>query len=208
MSVKLAPVVVIGTGALFVYSGIRGFSVLKAAQNVIRGSGPNVGQNVNLLSVPGNEGDFGGGNLGGPGSGTPSIAANAQKYIGKLRYVFGGPNPANPGTVDCSSFASKVLAESGVANPGGARYDPRTHGPTTLSYLGWNGAKTIGHNASDAQPGDLCCWQTHMGIAIGNGSMVSARDPAEGVGIDQIQGDMPGEFLFVRRVLFGTGGFS
>lgn len=199
MAVKLGPVAAIGAGALFVYAGVRGFSILKAAQNVIRGSAPNLGQTTARLSVPGNEADTGSGSTGGTPAGN-AIAANAAKYVGKLRYVFGGPNAANMGTVDCSSFASKVLAESGVRNPGGAAYDPRTHGPTTISYLSWIGATTIGHSASDAKAGDLCVWQTHMGIAQGDGTMVSARDPAEGVGRDQIAGDMPGEFLFVRRV--------
>jgi len=193
MAIKLAPLAVIGVGALFVYSGVRGFSVLKAAQNLIQGTPPQSGQTAQLLTLPGSAGGTpiagGGGNA----------AGIAQKYVGKLRYVFGGPPPM--GTVDCSSFASKVLAEAGVKNPGGAPYDPRTHGPTTLSYLSWNGAKTIGHTASLAQPNDLCVWQTHMGICIGGGKMVSARDPSEGVGIDNIAGDMPGELLFVRRLI-------
>jgi cell wall-associated NlpC family hydrolase len=195
MAIKLGPLVAIGTGALFVYSGIKGFSILKAAQNVIRGTGPNVGQSTSLLAMPGTQaaGSSGGTSAGG-------LAGIAQKYVGKLRYVFGGPNAANMGTVDCSSFASKCLAEAGVSNPGGAPYDPRQHGPNTLSYLTWTGATTVGHSASDAQANDLCVWQTHMGICIGGGKMVSARDPAEGVGIDNIAGDIPGEVLFVRRL--------
>ena len=205
MAVKLAPLAVIGVGALFVYSGAKGFSILKAAQNVIRGTGPNTGQSINRLSQPGNE--FGGGNLTGTAAGGGDAAGIGQSFVGKLTYYFGGPNASHPGTVDCSSFASKCLALAGVSNPGGAPYDPRTHGPTTLSYLGWSGAKTIGHTASVAQRNDLCVWQTHMGICIGNGQMVSARDPKEGVGIDTIQGDIPGELLFVRRVN-ALSGFS
>jgi cell wall-associated NlpC family hydrolase len=135
--------------------------------------------------------------------GTPSasaIANNAQKYVGKLRYVYGGPPPM--GTVDCSSLASKVLAESGINNPGGASYKSGTHGPNTLSYLSWSGAHTVGHHGADAMPGDLCIWQTHMGIAIGGGQMVSARSAqsSPNVGIDTIEGDIPGELLFVRRL--------
>lgn len=206
MTVKLGPVIAIGAGSLFVYSGIKGYSILTSVQNIIRGTAPTAGQKTSLLAQPGNAADpYGGGNFGGaPAAG--SFAGIALSYVGKLKYVFGGPPPM--GTVDCSSFASKVLAQGGVKNPGGAPYDPRSHGPTTLSYLGWIGAKTVGHSATDAQAGDLCVWQTHMGIAIGDGTMVSARDPAEGVGRDQIAGDMPGEFLFVRRVSQPSGGFS
>jgi len=193
MAIKLVPLAAIAAGALFVYSGVRGFSVLKAAQNIIKGTPPQTAQVASTLTLPGGATVIGGSPIAG---GIPGIA---QKYVGKLRYVFGGPPPM--GTVDCSSFASKVLAEAGVKNPGGAAYDPRTHGPTTLSYLSWNGARTIGHSANVAQPGDLCVWQTHMGICIGGGKMVSARDPQEGVGIDNIAGDMPGELLFVRRLV-------
>jgi len=193
MTIKLVPLAAIGAGALFVYSGVRGFSVLKAAQNIIKGTPPQTAQVASTLTLPGGATQIGGTVAAG---GLPGIA---EKYVGKLRYVFGGPPPM--GTVDCSSFASKVLAEAGVKNPGGAPYDPRTHGPTTLNYLSWNGAKTIGHSANQAEAGDLCVWQTHMGICIGGGKMVSARDPQEGVGIDNIAGDMPGELLFVRRLV-------
>ena len=193
--IKPAPLAAIAVGSLFVYAGVRGFSILKAAQNVIRGTGPDAGQTAQLLTVPGSAAASGG-----TTAAAGSIAGNALKYVGKLRYVFGGPNARAMGTVDCSSFASKLLAESGIQNPGGAPYDPRTHGPTTLSYLSWNKLRTIGHSANLAQVNDLVVWQTHMGICIGNGQMVSARDPQEGVGIDKIAGDMPGEFLFVRRL--------
>lgn len=195
--IKLAPVAAVGVGVLFVYSGIRGYSILKAAQNVIQGQGPNTGQSASLLAID-IPGGTSGSNAAGNAAGSGSIAGIAQSYTGKLRYVYGGPPPA--GTVDCSSFASKVLAEAGVKNPGGAPYNPRTHGPTTLSYISWAGARTIGHTASAAQAGDLVVWQTHMGIAIGGGRMVSARNAAKGVGIDNIAGDMPGEILFVRRL--------
>lgn len=193
MAVKVGPLFAIAGGAVFIYAGLRGYSVLKAAQNIIRGDPPQTGQSIAALAEE-TSGGF---------AGTPSASAfanNAQKYVGKLRYVYGGPPPM--GTVDCSSFASKVLAESGVENPGGAKYDPRTHGPTTLSYLSWNGAQTVGHHGQDAMPGDLCVWQTHMGIAIGGGQMVSARSAGStpNVGIDTIEGDKPGEFLYIRRV--------
>lgn len=47
---KLAGAMAVGSGALFVYAGIRGFSILKAVQNVIKGSGPQSGQSASLLS--------------------------------------------------------------------------------------------------------------------------------------------------------------
>lgn len=184
-------------GSLFAYAGIKDKSILSIADMAIHGQSPATaavaGAGLGDVNPPGAGG-------GAAGSGSASgLVGIAQSYVGKLTYVFGGPPPM--GTVDCSSFASKCLAQAGISNPGGAPYDPRTHGPNTISYLSWIGAKTIGHSASDAQAGDLCVWQTHMGICIGNGKMVSARDPAEGVGVDNIAGDMPFEILFVRRLV-------
>jgi cell wall-associated NlpC family hydrolase len=148
-------------------------------------------------------GGSGGGSGGGTSGAAGSPSAIAQSYVGKLTYVFGGPPPS--GTVDCSSFASKVLHQAGYSSPGGQPYSSSSHGPTTISYLSWNGATTIGHSASDALENDLCVWQTHMGICIGGGKMVSARDSQEGVGEDNIAGDMPNEVLFVRRLKATSG---
>ena len=48
---KVTGLVAVGVGALFVYAGIRGYSILKAAQNLIRGTGPNTGQKASLLTT-------------------------------------------------------------------------------------------------------------------------------------------------------------
>lgn len=48
---KLSAIAAVGTGALFVYAGIRGFSILKAAQNAIKGSAPGTGQTATLLAT-------------------------------------------------------------------------------------------------------------------------------------------------------------
>jgi cell wall-associated NlpC family hydrolase len=190
----------VGLGSLFAYAGLKGYSVPHAIQALVTGKAPSTGGQANPVGTPTGGGPAGGGStsLGIIGGGASGLAAIAQSYVGKLTYVFGGPPP--PGTVDCSSFASKCLNQAGVSSPGGSPYSASTHGPATVAYLTWGGATTVGHVASVAQPGDLCVWQTHMGICIGGGQMVSARDPAEGVGIDNIAGDMPGEFLFVRRL--------
>lgn len=193
---------VTGTGALLVWSGVRGFSILKAAQNITLGKPAATGQAASLLAT-----DTG---TGGGGGGTSSGLANAAlKYAGHA-YVFGGaPGPDGKNPWDCSSFVSYVIGhDMGWPVPGGAwaavTGNGASHGPATVSYLAWSGAETIGHNASVAQAGDLCVWQTHMGIAIGGGKMISARDPAEGTGIDSIAGDIPGEVLFVRRIIIGN----
>jgi hypothetical protein len=55
---KLTGIAAVGVGALFVYAGIKGFSILKATQNVIRGTGPEKAQTTNLLAAPGNSGQI------------------------------------------------------------------------------------------------------------------------------------------------------
>jgi hypothetical protein len=42
----------IATGSLLAYAGIRGFSILKAAQNVVQGVKPNAGQTSATISAP------------------------------------------------------------------------------------------------------------------------------------------------------------
>jgi Lysozyme like domain len=48
---KTTGLVATAVGAIFVYAGIKGFSILKAAQNVIRGTAPGTGQKASLLST-------------------------------------------------------------------------------------------------------------------------------------------------------------
>lgn len=177
------------------YAAIKGYSVTHTLAIIITGKSPAKQTQASPIGTPMQSGSGTGGTA--TAGGGSDFAGIAEGYVGKLQYVFGGPPPA--GTVDCSSFVSKVLNQAGVSNPGGAPYSASTHGPNTLSYLSWNGLVTVGHSPTDAQRNDLCIWQTHMGIALGNGQFVSARDPAEGVGIDSIANDVPGELLFVRR---------
>lgn len=130
-----------------------------------------------------------------------AIVNAAMKYNGKHNYHYGGPPPI--GTVDCSSWVSEVLGKDlGMNIPGGAwakvTASGTQHGPDTLSYIAWSGATTVGHSASDAKPGDLVVWQTHMGICIGANQMISAQDEALGTGTANIH--MAGEVLFVRRI--------
>lgn len=186
----------VAAGGVFLYASVKGYSVTHTLAIMISGQSPAKQTQTNPIGTPTQSSSSGMATAGGGSGG--DFAGIAESYVGKLQYVFGGPPPA--GTVDCSSFVSKVLNQAGIPNPGGAPYSANSHGPNTLSYLSWGGATTIGHSPTDAQRNDLCIWQTHMGIALGNGEFVSARDPAGGVGIDQIAGDVPGELLFVRRL--------
>lgn len=203
MPIKGTDVAIASVGGLFVYAGIRGYSPLKSVQNVIQGQPAGAGQAGSLI------GGAGGSNT---SNVTNSQIANAAlKYVG-TPYTWAGKPGTQPmvkgiGPHDCSSLCNWILGHDlGFTLPGETQpgFDGLSHGPDTIAYLGWNGAETIGHSPGMAEAGDLCVWQTHMGVATGNGQMVSARSPATGTGIGPI--DLPGEVLFVRRLLQQFGG--
>jgi cell wall-associated NlpC family hydrolase len=194
----------IGAGALFAYAGIKGKSVPAALSALITGKSPATAGTANPIT--GSSGS-GGTAPGSPVGSTSEIAAAAMKYDGTHNYDFGAPPP--PGKVDCSSWATDVVGhDCGLPVPGGTwaevTKNGTVHGPDTISYLGWSGAETVGHHSSVAQPGDLAVWQTHMGIVIGPNQMISAQDPALGTGKSVIDGAIPGELLFIRRIIIGN----
>lgn len=197
-------------GSVFLYSAIKGKSVLASAQAVIQGKSPaTVKQtnpitdntapdtsNLNQVSTLPNA----------PGSTNSLIANDALRYEGS-GYVWGGAPAGNPknkgiGPHDCSSFANWVVGHDlGMAIPGfkAGTYDGSTHGPTTLSWITFGQHVSGGANAAVA--GDILVWQTHMGICIGPGQMISALDPRLGTAVTSISGGAPfGEILSVRRI--------
>jgi hypothetical protein len=132
-------------------------------------------------------------------------------YVGRWRYVFGGPPP--PGTGDCSSWISTILHQAGLAIPGPGRwgdpdYPPNEHGPVVTTYADWAGATTVGTPSA----GCLCIWvgdgaDGHSGLAVSDTEMVSALNPADGVMRTPIQGTGPaGSPLIYRRVSGLAGG--
>lgn len=195
----------IGAGALFVYAGVKGYSVPQMLQDVITGKTPAAGQTEQALTVPQSASSVG---YLGSGSGS-AIASDALKYNG-ARYVWGGAPGTQAGVdagTDCSGFVNMVVGRDlGMAVPfyGTGKYDGSVHGPPTLAWLAWTGCTTIGSDPSQAQAGDLCCWQTHMGIALGPNQMISAQDEQLGTGISSIS--LPGELLYVRRLKAASSG--
>ncbi len=140
------------------------------------------------------------GGSGGSSSGS-SIAADAMGYKGHCYSYGGSPGTSGKNCWDCSSFCNWVLGHDvGITLPDGdTRYNGTSHGPSTLSYLAFGRAVSGGANA--AQAGDLCVWQSHMGIALGGGQMISALNERLGTQVTSIPGGAPGgEVLLVRRV--------
>lgn len=204
----------IAVGGLLTYSGIRGTGVSATLAGLIRGQNPAAVPQLNPIvgSVAPDPGAASGAESGtespetNPTGGAKGaeIAADALTHVG-AGYIFAGKPAQGEGHWDCSSFVNKIVGmDHGLPIPGIAagKYTGTSHGPTALMWQLWTGATTIGHTGAVAEPGDLCCWQTHIGIAIGGGEMVSARSAKDNppTGKNEIDKAIPGEVLFIRRM--------
>jgi SLT domain-containing protein len=126
-----------------------------------------------------------------------AIAADAEQYVGHV-YHYGGPSNPTTGW-DCSSFADYIYGHDfGLMLPGGSWASTTAngsgHGPATPAWPGfW---PSSGTNPASATAGQMVLWKSHMGIARGADSMVSAYDTASGTINTSISGGGPsGEAL-------------
>lgn len=191
-------------GGIVLWSGMKGASLSDTFQALLKGQAPPSGETIGTpqLNILDNAGGSGSPSPGGSPS-SSNIVNDARTYIGN-RYVWGG----TPGTqvghdngTDCSGFVNMVIGRDlGGAIPGykAGQYKGATHGPVTGQWLLWGGAKTV----SSAQPGDLACWLTHIGIFTDNGQhVISALDTKSGVVETTLAGATPsGEKLTIRRL--------
>ena len=122
------------------------------------------------------------------------IAAYARTFVGSP-YVWAGWEPSG---WDCSGFVGYVLGKHfGMKLPGGFVWSGKVHPPVAAMYKTWTKANTV----SVAQAGDLCCWITHIGIAIDDNRMVSALGRQWGTIVSPIASSgPPGEPLSIRRI--------
>ena len=104
----------------------------------------------------------------------------ACQFIGNP-YVWGGTSLTNG--ADCSGFVQSVFANFGIALPR-TSYEQRSAG--------------VGISYAEALPGDLICYDGHIGIYIGNNQIVNAMSPSQGIGISSATYM---NILAVRRVL-------
>ncbi len=109
-----------------------------------------------------------------------SIASYACQFIGNP-YVSGGTSLTNG--ADCSGFIFRVYADYGYSVP-------RT------SYALRNVGSAVSYG--EAQPGDIICYEGHVGMYIGGGMIVHASTQRTGIKISNAQYR---PILGVRRVV-------
>jgi cell wall-associated NlpC family hydrolase len=182
-----------GAGALFLYAGIRGYSVPHALQSLITGKAPSAGGQAYPVgtptAAPAGAGSAGAGARGGTATGN-SIASDFLTYAGKVPYVWGGASPVTGW--DCSGSCNYVInRDNNTAIPGAGPGQLTGHGPSTLGWLAWAPGHMIRLTAAQAGVGDLVIWQTHMGVITGPGEYVSAYDTQEGTVVKPIHGGGP-----------------
>lgn len=98
----------------------------------------------------------------GAGSSSGNAVANyACQFVGNP-YVYGGTSLTNG--ADCSGFVMSVYAAFGVGLP---------HSSSAM--------QGVGYGVSDMQPGDIICYSGHVGIYIGNNTIVHASTPSGGI---------------------------
>lgn len=196
MAVSGKGLAALGAGSLFVWSGIKGWSVMGTLGDLITGVKPSQAP-VNALQSGGTAGNST------PVMGT-DLGSIAKGYVGH-GYIYGGaPGKDASHGWDCSSFVNYVAGiVAGLPIPGysAGKYDGSTHGPATGQWGIWPGLNHIPR--SSVQSGDIIVWLNHMGIATSNSSMVSALNSLVGTKETSIEGNGNGPILCYGR--YGTG---
>jgi cell wall-associated NlpC family hydrolase len=184
----------IGAGSLFVWSGIKGWSVTATLGDVITGKRPRQ-SSIYALSTPE-------GQSSGIGGATGSAISDAAVQYQGHAYLYGGaPGKDAQNPWDCSSFCNWIIGHKlggTIPGYGPGKYDGSIHGPPTGSWAIWPGLHRI--SRSELQAGDLIVWSGHMGIAVSNDHMVSALNPIARTKITPIDGYGNGALLKYGRL--------
>jgi cell wall-associated NlpC family hydrolase len=108
-----------------------------------------------------------------------TVSRLALSYVGS-RYVHGG---ASPRGFDCSGLVMYVYGRVGVRLPHKASLQFSSRYGTIIRSRGALRAGDLVFFANTAGPGI-----THVAIYVGNGRMVSANNPRQGVRLEDING--------------------
>jgi cell wall-associated NlpC family hydrolase len=190
----------LGAGCIFVMSGLKGWSISTSLKDLLTGVNPSTQPQVNAITNP-NSPVYGGGtgNYAGGSASNSAVVSAAEEFLGGP-YGYGDSGP--PGTPnDCSGLVNYVLGKMlGLDIPGCPNGKYSGHGPVTMQYWLWLGATTVPQ--SQAQPGDLASWMSHIGIFVTPTTVLSALDQQSGVVITSIAGATPSgdPTLKVRRI--------
>ena len=178
---------VAGIGLTFVWSGIKGWSILGTIGDVITGVPPS-GQVTNpvasLVTAPGATPT--------PGAATgdaTGLAAIFMRYQGHA-YLYGGaPGIDGSRPWDCSSAVNWIVSVKGgktIPGYGPGKYQGTSHGPPTGLWAAWPGMQWI--SRAQVQSGDIIVWAGHMGMAINNTQFISALNPSLKTRVGSIDG--------------------
>lgn len=122
------------------------------------------------------------------------IVAYAMQFLGNP-YVWGGESLTNG--CDCSGFVMKVYEHFGYSLP---------HGSSALRGCGQDVCGST-WNEKLALPGDIICYEGHVGIYIGDGKMINASNPTNGIIISSVTAR--NDFVCARRIVSGhSGGYG
>src|SRR6266498_4802011 len=179
----------VGVGALLMYSGVKGWSILGTLGDLITGVPPSQPVTNPLTSPTPSTAPAEGSPSGATAGGLAGIALQYQGHA----YRFGGaPGPDGENPWDCSSFVNFVVGvKSGRAVPGYAAgtYRGTVHGPSSGQWAVWSGLARVPRDQVAA--GDILVWTGapgHVGIAISNTQMVSALNPFSKTKVTSISG--------------------
>lgn len=144
-------------GSVLLLAGMRNADVQATLRAILRGQAPPSGPSLipaSAIDTP--AGSTSGENTAGAGWGAATgreAVKSIKKYMG-IKYVFGAHDPSKG--FDCSGLITWVLHHDlGIDLPN------NTHTVTSQFYV-WSGAKTVPRD--QAQPGDLVCWASHIGM--------------------------------------------
>ena len=194
-----------GFGAVILYAGFKGKKWTDITHGLISGQSPANAPSLYPITtspIAYQQGAYGYGGYsigtGGTASGE-AIASDAVKYQG-ASYVWAGAPGSGAGHWDCSSFANAVIGRDlGMDIPmyKAGKYHGQAHGPNTIIWLAWPGAKRV----SGPAPGILAIWQTQMGICVDGNKMISALNGQLGTQVTTIRnGAPPGEIVTYKQL--------